>query len=145
MSDDVRDLHTALLNLVGILNEPQRDEALIKAAGIALDRALFPLLVRIERNGPIGVVRLAELAGRDHTTVSRQVARLEELGLVARHGGADDKRRREVSVTKKGLAMTKALDRAREKMIGPKLARWSEADRRQLIRLLQKLVRDAGD
>ncbi|MEJ0041524.1 MAG: MarR family transcriptional regulator [Rhizomicrobium sp.] len=80
MSDDVRDLHTALLNLVGILNEPQRDEALIKAAGIALDRALFPLLVRIERNGPIGVVRLAELAGRDHTTVSRQVARLEELG-----------------------------------------------------------------
>src|SRR5271154_1965744 len=135
MKNDVRELHSALLDLMSILNAPQRDDALIAEAGIALDRALFPLLVRIERRGPIGVVELADMAGRDHTTVNRQVAKLESLGLGARAPGGEDRRVRQAVATKKGLAMTKALDRAREKMIGPKLARWSERDRTQLIRL----------
>ena len=143
MRDEIRALHDALLDVMGILNAPQRDDALIAEAGIALDRALFPLLVRIGRKGPIGVVELADLAGRDHSTVSRQVAKLESLGLVARAPGRDDRRIREAVVTKKGLAMTRALDRARERLIGPKLARWSGKDRAQLIRLLRKLVDDA--
>ncbi len=143
MKDDIRQLHEALLDIVGILNEPRRDDAMIAKAGIALDRALFPLLVRIERRGPIGVVELADLSGRDHTTVSRQVAKLDSLGLVTRRAGQDDKRMREAIVTKKGLAMTRALDKAREATIGPKLSRWSEQDRKQLIRLLRKLVDDA--
>jgi DNA-binding MarR family transcriptional regulator len=139
---DLRLLHLALMDLIGIFNEPQRDDALIAEAGIALDRALFPLLVRIERLGPLGVVELADIAGRDHTTVSRQVARLEELGLVARRAGKADKRVREAAVTAKGLAMTRAIDKARERMAGPILARWSAADRQTLIRLVRKLVDD---
>ena len=78
-----------------IMNRPQRDEALIKAAGIPLDRALFPLLVGIERFGPIGVVELADRVGRDYTTVSRQVAKLESLGLVERRPNPADRRVRE--------------------------------------------------
>src|ERR1700709_1185300 len=61
------------------MNRPQRDTALIQEAGISLDRALFPLLMGIQRHGPIGVVELARLAGRDYTTVSRQVTKLESL------------------------------------------------------------------
>jgi len=53
------------------------DTALIREAGIFLDRALFPLLVGIERKGPIGVGELADLVSREYTTVSRQVAKLE--------------------------------------------------------------------
>ena len=71
------------------MNRPQRDECCARR-GISLERALFPLLVGIERLGPIGIVELADRAGRDHTTVSRQVAKLESLGLVARHAGAAD-------------------------------------------------------
>ncbi len=130
---------------MAILNEPQRDDALIAAAGVSLSRALFPLLARIERRGPLGVVELANMSGRDHTTVSRQVAKLESLGLVSRHTGKDDDRIREAVVTKKGQAITKALDKARESMVGPKLARWSVQDRKQLLRLLRKLVQDARD
>ena len=90
MSPEHRALHLALLEIIGVMNEPQRDEALIAAAGIRLDRALFPLLIGIERFGPIGVVELAAGVNRDHTTVSRQLAKLESLGLVTRVG----KRRR---------------------------------------------------
>lgn len=143
MKDDLRHLHEALLDIVSILNEPQRDVALIAAAGISLDRALFPLLVRIERRGPIGVMALADMSGRDHTTVSRQVARLERLGLVARRHGKADQRVREAAITPKGLAMTSALDKARRKLAAPILAAWSETDRKNLVRLLRRLADDA--
>jgi DNA-binding MarR family transcriptional regulator len=145
MTNEVRELHEVLLDMMAILNEPQRDDSLIAAAGVSLNRALFPLLVRIERRGPLGVVELANMSGRDHTTVSRQVAKLESLGLVSRHPGKTDDRVREAAVTKKGQAITKALDKARESMVGPKLARWSAQDRKQLLRLLRKLVKDARD
>ena len=88
----LRQLHGAVLDILGVFNEPQRDELLIKKAGIPLDRALFPLLVWIERFGPIGVVELAGRVGRDYTTVSRQVAKLESLGLVERQGSATDRK-----------------------------------------------------
>ncbi|HEY0107152.1 MAG TPA: MarR family transcriptional regulator [Rhizomicrobium sp.] len=143
MKDDLRQLHEALLDIMTILNEPQRDDALIAEAGISLDRALFPLLVRIGRRGPLGVVELADMSGRDHTTVSRQVARLESLGLVARTANGADKRVRAVSITRKGLTMTRALDRAREKIAGPLIAEWNAADRATLIRLLRRLVERA--
>ena len=145
VNSDLRLLHEALMDLMGIFNEPRRDEAMIEDAGIALDRALFPLLVRIERRGPIGVVELAALSGRDHTTVSRQIARLEELGLVLRRAGTADRRMRQAAVTKKGLAMTRAIDKARERSAGPILARWSQADRQSLIRLVRKLVDDVQE
>ena len=145
MPNQVRELHEILLDLAGIMNEPQRDDALIGEAGIALDRALFPLLVRIQRRGPLGVVELANLAGRDHTTVSRQVAKLEELGLVTRREGRQDKRVREVAVTRKGLAMTDALDKARERLVAPRLAKWSARERADLLRLMRKLVDSARE
>jgi len=142
MPSDIRQLHEALIDLAVLMNRPQRDDVLIKEAGIALDRALFPLLVRIERRGPIGVVELADGAGRDHTTVSRQVAKLESLGLVARRPNPADRRIHEAVVTDKGRAMTDALDAARARLAGPILARWSEQDLNDLTRLLRRFADD---
>src|SRR5690606_33279574 len=92
ISQQVRELHRALIEIASLMNRPQRDEAMVREAGIALDRALFPLLVGIERLGPIGIVDLADRAGRDYTTVSRQVAKLETLGLVERRQSPADRR-----------------------------------------------------
>jgi MarR family len=58
--------------------------------------------IGIERFGPIGVVDLADRIGRDYTTVSRQVAKLDELGLVRRQAGVGDGRVREAVVTPQG-------------------------------------------
>ena len=143
MDSDLRDIHLAMMDLVGFLNRPQADDVLLREAGVSLDRALFPLLVRIERKGPVGVVELADLAGRDHSVVSRQVAKLESLGLVERRPGAD-KRVREAVVTDKGRALTDALDAARQRLAGPMLERWSAQDRKDLARLLRRFVDDAN-
>jgi len=135
-----RELHDALLRLVGFLNRPQADVALLSEANVALDRALFPLLVRIERQGPIGVVHLAELSGRDYTTVSRQTAKLEQEGLIARQGVAHDRRVTSLVPTAKGRKLTKALDEARKRLAAPVLSDWPEKDVNELVRLLEKFV-----
>jgi DNA-binding MarR family transcriptional regulator len=136
----LRQLHGAVLDIVGVINEPQRDEFLIKKAGIPLDRALFPLLVGIERFGPIGVVELAGRVGRDYTTVSRQVAKLESLGLVTRQESAGDRRVRKAAITAKGKAMTDLVDTAREKVGRAIFATWDAHDIDELVRLMRKFA-----
>lgn len=136
----LRQLHGALLDIVGMMNRPQRDEVLIKAAGIPLDRALFPLLVGVERFGPIGVVDLADRAGRDYTTVSRQVAKLEALGLVERQAGTADRRVREAIITAKGKVMTDAVDAARDRIGRTIFGTWRAEEIDDLVRLMQKFA-----
>src|SRR5580658_8030214 len=142
MSQEILQLHNTLIDLVGFMNTPRRDTALIQEAGIFLDRALFPLLMGIERRGPIGVVELAQLAGRDYTTVSRQVAKLESLGLIARHASKADKRVRAAVITAKGRTMAAALDEARERLAGEVLAKWNKKDLQELVRLMRRFADD---
>jgi DNA-binding MarR family transcriptional regulator len=136
-------LREALLDITGVMNRPQPDAALIAAAGVDLDRALFPLLVRVERRGPLGIGELAELCGRDYTTVSRQITKLEGLGLVARQINGQDARIKEAAVTAKGRVMTAALDQAREKIFAELLAGWEQQDVADLARLTRRLADDA--
>jgi DNA-binding MarR family transcriptional regulator len=138
--EQLRQLHGALIDIVSVMNRPQRDEAMVREAGISLDRALFPLLVGIERFGPIGVVEMADRVGRDYTTVSRQVAKLESLGLVKREGSAADRRVREATITPKGKAMTDLVDGARERMGRAIFARWDQRDIGELVRLMRRFA-----
>jgi DNA-binding MarR family transcriptional regulator len=138
--EQVRALHEALIDIVSVMNRPQRDEMMVREAGISLDRALFPLLVVIERRGPIGVVDLADRVGRDYTTVSRQVAKLEDLGLVKRQAAAADRRVTQATVTAKGKAMTDAVDRARERIVGAIFATWDDGDVKELVRLMRRFA-----
>lgn len=136
----IHELHGSLLDIVSVMNRPQRDEAMVKEAGISLDRALFPLLVGIERLGPIGVVELADRTGRDYTTVSRQVAKLESLGLVKRQPSASDRRVSEATVTAKGKAMTDRVDAARERIGIEIFKTWNPDDLDNLVRLMRKFA-----
>jgi DNA-binding MarR family transcriptional regulator len=142
MKAQLHELHAAMVDLVALMNRPQCDETTLNAAGISLDRALYPLLSGVERFGPIGVVDLADRAGRDHTTVSRQIVKLVELGLVERRPRKDDARVHEATLTKSGRQMTDALAAARQRIAGPVLARWSETDFDNLVRLMRRFVDD---
>jgi DNA-binding MarR family transcriptional regulator len=134
------ELHRSLVDIASTMNRPENDAAMLEAAGLALERALFPLLVLVERLGPIGVVDLAGRVGRDHTTVSRQVARLEELGLVERRAGQVDRRVREAVITPKGKTATDAVDAARGRMALALFDGWSQGDFDDLVRLMRKFA-----
>jgi DNA-binding MarR family transcriptional regulator len=140
MNLDLRELYHALGDLTAALHRPQPAIVLLREAGIPLDRALLPLLTRIERRGPIGIVELAEASGRDYTTISRQVAKLESLGLASRRTGAVDRRMREVVLTPAGLAMTGAVDQAREKVLTAILATWRPSEIQELAQLSRRLA-----
>lgn len=140
LSRQITDLHRALLDIVSVLNRPQGDEAIIQEAGIRLDRALFPLLVGIDRFGPIGVVELADRAGRDYTTVSRQVAKLESLDLVESRAGATDRRVRETEITAQGKAMIERIDAVRRRRGRAIFSSWDSQEVDDFVRLAQKFA-----
>ena len=136
----LRVLHAALLDIFTTMNRPERDDELMRAAGIRLDRALFPLLVGIERFGPIGIVDLAGRAGRDYTTVSRQVAKLAALGLVERRDGEKDRRVKEAVITAKGKTFTGMIDGARDRIGAALFSDWEEQDIDDLVRLMRRFA-----
>lgn len=137
---DFESLGTALVDLIGLLNSPQRDEALLREAGVRIDRALFPLLVVLGRRGALSVGALADQVGRDHTTVSRQLAKLEALGLVERCERLADRRRNAARLSAAGAAMVEAIGAARRRLLAGALAGWSAADRAGFARLSRRFA-----
>jgi DNA-binding MarR family transcriptional regulator len=126
-------LREALIDVVGFFNRTQNDAILLHEAGLSLPRALFPLLVLIERRGSLGVGELADKVGRE-------VAKLERLGFVARQMGKTDRRMTETVVTGAGRAISEMLDAARQRLAETALAGWSEHDLAELARLLRRLA-----
>jgi DNA-binding MarR family transcriptional regulator len=135
------ELHSILLQITSVMNRPDVDERFLARAGVRLDRALYPLLSRIGALGPIGTVELAAQVGRDHSTVSRQVAKLEKIGLVARSPSASDKRVRMLQPSPQGQRMIEKFVQARRGIADIHFSDWTEAEKRQLLRLLRKLAR----
>ena len=136
----IGELHRAVLEIVSTMNRPQQDDELLREAGVSLDRALFPLLVGIAKYGPVGVVDLADRVGRDYTTISRQLAKLENLGLIERRNSAADKRVREAIVTAKGEAMSERVDTARTRLGRAVFATWERQDFDDLVRLMTRFA-----
>ncbi|MBD3707655.1 MarR family transcriptional regulator [Enterobacter hormaechei] len=140
ISEQMKIIHGALLTIVSVMNQPRNDEKLIGEAGIKLERALFSVLVGIERLGPIGVVELAERTGRDYTTISRQVAKLEKMALVVRRESEADRRVREAVISPEGRAMTARIDTARERLGNAVFRDWSPDEMETFVRLIRRFA-----
>jgi DNA-binding MarR family transcriptional regulator len=145
MSDWSDDIHAVLLQLHGYMNRPDLDQAFLVRAGVKLDRALFPLLSRIGLSHPIGVVDLANLVGRNHSTVSRQVAKLEALGLVRRQAAKGDQRVRLLEPSTTGAKMLNQFAMARRAFVTKRLANWTDEERSTLLDLLNRLSATISD
>jgi DNA-binding MarR family transcriptional regulator len=138
MRDWSDEIHAVLLRLNGYMNRPDLDQAFLVRAGVKLDRALFPLLTRIGLSHPISVVELANLVGRDHSTVSRQVAKLETLGLVERQAAKGDQRVRFLEPSATGWKMLDQFSTARRKFLARRLENWTGDERRVFLELLRR-------
>jgi DNA-binding MarR family transcriptional regulator len=83
---------------------------------------------------------LSKRVGRDHTTVSRQVAKFETMKLIRLRYSTRDHRLRESVVTKKGRRAVIALERARNELMNEVLSQWSSKERTQLALLAHRFV-----
>lgn len=138
----MRRVHDSVVDLIAFMNLPHVDDLLLAEAGVTIDRPLFPLLVGIARFAPIGVGELADRAGRDYTTVSRQVAKLAELGLIDRRPSPTDRRVNEAMLSGEGRKVIDALNAARHRLNTPVFSEWSDRDLQELDRLLRRYVDD---
>jgi DNA-binding MarR family transcriptional regulator len=138
--DPLKALHEALLQIVTVLNRPQGDNVILNRAGVSLDTALFPLLVRVSMQRDLTVGELADRVGRDYSTVSRQLTRLQELGLVHSEPSDTDRRQRLLSVTAAGRNTVKKIDRARNSVMSEALNGWSQAEITELARMTTLLA-----
>lgn len=136
-------LHASLIGIADHINRLDEDRKLLAAAGVLMDRALFPLLSRIAMRPDISVADLANIIGRDHSTVSRQVIKLESLGFIHRTPDAQDRRARKLTLSPAGQDVMARISKARRQSIEDHFAAWDIADRDQLIALMSKMMASA--
>lgn len=141
---DFAALATAFADLTANLNQPQLHNRVLEEAGVELDAALARLLFKIDAKGPIGVVELGDLVGRDHTTVSRQVGKLVDLGLVERQPSRHDRRISQAVATAKGSRIARALAAAHATLVLPAFDAWSDRDFAEITRLMRRLADDVA-
>ena len=97
-----------------------------------------------------GAARISDLAALDHCsqpTMTMQVRRLEDAGLVSRTVDPDDARAVLIRITPKGVATLRQVRVDRGAAIEPYLARLDDADRQTLddaVRVMRKLLGDAA-
>jgi DNA-binding MarR family transcriptional regulator len=130
-----------LLNVVARINRLATQQA-----RLPLPYAQARLLSTIEEQGE---ARISDLAALDHCsqpTMTTQVRRLEDSGLVTRTADPGDARAVLISITAKGVRTLTQVRTDRGSAVDPYLARLASADRDTLlaaVRVLHRLLADA--
>jgi DNA-binding MarR family transcriptional regulator len=112
---------------------------------LPLPLAQARLLGTIDDRGEARISDLAELEHCSQPTMTTQVRRLEDAGLVARTPDADDARAVRIRITPKGSEVLARARADRASVIDPRIAQLSEADRQALeiaVGALRRLVDD---
>ncbi|GEO48436.1 MarR family winged helix-turn-helix transcriptional regulator [Companilactobacillus kimchii] len=131
----------SLVSIVSFFNRTDRDQAFIKQAGVDLEAVSFQLFVTIGRMQPTNVSDLANLLGKSHSSVSRQIDKLEQKQLVTTKDGEKDARVRSIVLSESGEELKKVLDKTRVEMIDSALKDWSEGEKKDLLGNLEHLAR----
>ncbi|MCZ7526355.1 MAG: MarR family transcriptional regulator [Acidimicrobiia bacterium] len=133
---DLAAIERALIILVRRADHPRSHARLERRAGVSLERTSYVVLARVHDGESLRLSDLASGLGVDLSTASRQVARLAELGLVARDDDPADRRAAALRVTRRGRDILRRLRAARRERLGELLAGWTARDRAELARLL---------
>ncbi|MBF4766589.1 MarR family transcriptional regulator [Nocardioides agariphilus] len=88
----------------------------------------YLMLAYVAEQGPLRASEIAEQFDIDKGAVSRQVAHLTELGLLARVADPEDGRALLVSVSEEGRTRLTDVARHRRKWLDERLGDWSEAE-----------------
>jgi DNA-binding MarR family transcriptional regulator len=138
---DRREAAQALERALSVLFGRARSFSLQVAAAVhpGLDTASYALLVHLYETGPVRAAEIVERTGLDKSTVSRQIARLEELGLLERAVDSADGRARIVQLTETGHDRLAAVRADRRRLLRQRMEDWSTEDMQTFSTLLERL------
>jgi DNA-binding MarR family transcriptional regulator len=121
---------------------PRFADAIRARAGIKLDRASYGVLARLGSLAPVRLTDLANELAVDVSTVSRQVAALEQKALVAREPDPVDGRAVLLELTRKGKAVQSKMQAAWQETIAGVLIDWTAMDISEFAALLDRFASD---
>jgi DNA-binding MarR family transcriptional regulator len=113
-------------------------EALSEEAGAR--RQHFAVLASLHEQGPASQAALGRRLWIDRSDLHALLGELERDGLVARVRDDRDRRRNVVTLTSAGAAALKRLDKRIDAAQNALLEPLSAADRRELVRLLERVI-----
>ena len=108
---------------------------------LGVDPRQFGVLSFIAECGASSQQQIAEQVNCDRTTMVAVIDDLEKLGLAQRSVDPDDRRKSMVCVTEKGKRALERAGKAADQAERQYLAPLSAAERKQLVDMLQRLVR----
>lgn len=89
---------------------------------------------------PLGVGAIGEAIGVDQPRASRLVQQAAERGLVAREADPRDARRTRIALTDRGRGFARGVRGERREALGTALRQFTDEERAELARLLDKLA-----
>jgi DNA-binding MarR family transcriptional regulator len=135
-----------ITRLSEVLSRGRLFEHVLESAGLSLERPAITVLVTLHRAG--GPLRVGEIATRMQVAgphVTRHVQGLERRGLVRRVGDPADQRARLIETTPAGADAAERYLAVLLGWLSDALAGWGPQDRRDLVRLLGRLLDDLHD
>lgn len=114
-------------------------EAVQRRRNYPLERAQYLLLDLLGQHGPQPVADLAQKLVLDSSTVTRQVAVMEQQQLIDRLPNLEDGRSTLVRATRRGQLAAQQMRDLRLSRIALLFNDWTRAERRQLAGLVGKL------
>jgi DNA-binding MarR family transcriptional regulator len=136
-SADLTALAEALRGPLLRVSRKLRQEA--QKAGLSVQDAL--ILGHVRKHPGVGVSELADVDQISRPTMSAHVKRLEAAGWLTRSDDAQDGRRSGLAVTAAGGRKLEAIQRLRNDWLSARLARLTDAERRQLADAAAPLLR----
>jgi DNA-binding MarR family transcriptional regulator len=155
-------VYIAFLCKIGIMTSPSATDTVLAADLLSVVARINRLATqRVRLQLPVaqarllsmiedqGAARISDLAALDHCsqpTMTTQVRRLEDAGLVSRTTDPLDARAVLISITPQGVAVLAEVRADRGAVIDPYLERLDEADRHILVdavRVMRSLLDDA--
>ena len=138
--DAISVIQTSLVKLARRANDPRGNKRINHIAGVEVERASAVMLARVEELEPARLSELADSAGVDISTASRQMARLVEDGLVLRGADPSDGRASTHRLSPSGRALQHKLTAARRRVFEETLEGFTATERDQLAALLERFV-----
>ena len=109
-------------------------------AGVKSRRHHYALLAALDEGGPVSQATLSRRTTIDRSDMVATINELADQGLVKRSPDPDDRRRNVITITTAGRRQLRKLDRLLGSVQDELLAPLSAGERRQLIRLLTRIV-----
>jgi DNA-binding MarR family transcriptional regulator len=122
------------------VREALEEQPLRRATPLPLTLSQFHLLKLIARNGRHQVGQVADFLGVSAPAATRNVDKLERLGLLARVPSQGDRRATLLAVSPKARRLVRDYERAKRERLAPVLASFQPEEIHQLSALLERFA-----